>query len=341
MSYWELTKQAFDEALQRIGEAMRIHAPVRYEKAGVFSDTDSLRYGDAVTSLGAMELKEKTHFSPKEAIFPIEQKMFHFNEEDFYPYRQDKQRPTLIFLRACDIHGVHSLDKVFLENGPWPDPYYQEARRKAKFVLIGCEESFDNCFCVSMGSNQSDDFAMALKVEDGKVFLHIKDPQFLPYFKGSPTEAFTVPFVQENKFTLTLPESLELSQVIDHPLWEEYNSRCIACGRCNFVCPTCTCTTTQDVAFKEDERVGERRRIWASCHVDGFSDMAGGHSFRPSNGERMRFKTMHKVVDFKKRFGIPMCVGCGRCDDVCPSYISYANCIKKLSRLEEEQKDGQ
>ena len=119
-------------------------------------------------------------------------------------------------------------------------------------------------------------------------------------------------------------------------IWQEYGARCIKCGRCNFVCPTCTCFTMQDIFYRDNANVGERRRVWASCQIDGYTEMAGGHGFRKSQGDRMRFKVMHKIYDFEKRFGYPMCVGCGRCDDVCPEYISYSNCVNRLAKEESE-----
>ena len=90
------------------------------------------------------------------------------------------------------------------------------------------------------------------------------------------------------------------------------------------------CFTMQDLYYSENGKVGERRRVWASCMVDGFTDVAGGGSYRKKNGERMRFKVLHKVLDYKQRNGYHMCVGCGRCDDICPEYISFSNCINKL-----------
>ncbi len=86
--------------------------------------------------------------------------------------------------------------------------------------------------------------------------------------------------------------------------------------------------------YKDNPKAGERRRVWASCQVDGYSDIAGGHSFRQSQGERMRFKVLHKISDHKKRFGYHMCVGCGRCENVCPEYISYIECLQKLKEKE-------
>ena len=92
----------------------------------------------------------------------------------------------------------------------------------------------------------------------------------------------------------------------------------------------------QDIFYRDNANVGERRRVWASCQIDGYTEMAGGHGFRKNQGDRMRFKVMHKIYDFEKRFGYPMCVGCGRCDDVCPEYISYSNCVNRLAKEESE-----
>lgn len=70
--------------------------------------------------------------------------------------------------------------------------------------------------------------------------------------------------------------------------------------------------------------------------VDGFTDVAGGGAYRKKNGERMRFRVMHKVSDFKTRFGYHMCVGCGRCDTVCPEYISFSTCVNKVTEKMKE-----
>jgi anaerobic sulfite reductase subunit A len=67
--------------------------------------------------------------------------------------------------------------------------------------------------------------------------------------------------------------------------------------------------------------------------VDGFADVAGGGSYRQKNGQRMRFKVFHKILDFKKRFGCHLCVGCGRCDAICPEYISFSHILNALSRV--------
>ena len=180
-----------------------------------------------------------------------------------------------------------------------------------------------------MDSNKSDNYSMAINLRDDEIYLDIKDSA-LDIFEGEICD-FEVDYVKENIINLEVPENIDIVELSKHTMWDEYDARCIACGKCNFVCPTCTCFTMQDIYYKENENVGERRRVWASCQVDGYTDMAGGHSFRKKQGERMRYKVMHKIHDFNKRFGYQMCVGCGRCDDACPQYISLSECIEKVA----------
>ena len=173
---------------------------------------------------------------------------------------------------------------------------------------------------------------------EGKIYSDVSDKSFEQAFSAAPgaERADVTPrFVTENEVRVEIPEEVP-REIIKSDLWDEYTARCINCGRCNFVCPTCTCYTMQDVFYSDNGRVGERRRVSASCMVDGYTDVAGGGQYRRKNGERMRFKVLHKISDFKKRFGYQMCVGCGRCDDICPEYISFSNIINKVNAASRE-----
>ena len=119
-------------------------------------------------------------------------------------------------------------------------------------------------------------------------------------------------------------------------MWDEYNKRCIGCGSCTVACSTCTCYTTRDIVYDENGKVGERKRVQASCQIEGFDEMAGGHSFRNTVAERMRYKVLHKIHDYKEKFGENMCVGCGRCTDRCPEAISFTATINKVTKAVEE-----
>lgn len=324
-----LDKSSFNKGLKSLKSEYKILAPVTTPSKGIYSDTDLTKY-EEISSFEEIELNKKSSFSVKEVIFPINQVLFYFTEKE-YKESDIENIKLLVFLRACDLNGIKRLDEIYLNNGAEKDYYYKRLREKVKFVLIGCKESFRNCFCVSMNSNKCDDYSMAIDFRDDEIYLDIKDDE-LNVFKGESVD-FEVSFVKKNTISVKIPDDIEPISIANNTMWEEYNSRCIGCGRCNFVCPTCSCFTMQDIYYKENENVGERRRVWASCQIDGYTDMAGNHSFRKNQGERMRFKVMHKIYDFNKRFGYHMCVGCGRCDDACPQYISFSECIDKVNKL--------
>jgi len=331
---FKLKIEKFDEHLEKLRDKYKVYAPVLLKGKGTFADTDTIRYKE-IKSIKEIEFNTKSTFSPKEIILPITQTLFYFTEDECKEPKEDEKK-ILIFLRSCDIHAMKRLDEVYLRNGD-EDYYYKTLREKVKFVLMGCRDSFENCFCASMGSNKTDEYDMYTKIVDDKVFVDCKSAELMNYFNIDIEGTLVVEpeYVSSNDIKVTIPEDLD-QRVFKSKMWDEYSSRCIACGRCNFVCGTCSCFTMQDVFSKDNKNVGERRRIWSSCHVDGFSDMAGGHGFRKDKKDRMRFKIMHKVYDFKKRAGYHMCIGCGRCDDICPEYISFSSCVNKLNEVMNE-----
>lgn len=329
---YRLLKEKAEIIFEQWAEKYEIFAPVVMEGEGCFSDTDIIRYGK-VNNLDRIEWKNKSDYSFKEVFLAINETLFYFTE-DQTTIPKGPEKDILIFLRACDIHAVKRLDEIYLRNG-FEDFYYARIRERAKFILMGCENTCDSGFCVSMGTNKADSYDAYIKVDGDVVFMDLKWDALIADMEGVEIVDVTPDYVMENKEKVTLPKNLS-NETFKNEIWREYGDRCIACGRCNFVCPTCTCFTMQDIFYKDNAKVGERRRVWASCQIDGYTEMAGGHGFRKSQGERMRFKVMHKIYDYEKRFGYPMCVGCGRCDDVCPEYISYSNCVNRLAKEESE-----
>ncbi|AFM39472.1 sulfite reductase, subunit A [Desulfosporosinus acidiphilus SJ4] len=330
------TAAAFNQLLESLRKNHRVYAPTLLKGKGKFSDTDLVGYAE-VSNIEDVVFNQKSYYSPKETFYPMTQRLFYFNENEFTESVVD-EKGIIVLLRACDIQAVERLDKIMLENGPSPDYYYERLRNKLKLIVMDCQEGFDSCFCVSMGANKTENYNASLRLENGFYLSDVKeDIEGLFASHGENVEV-SPQFVERNKLVIQVPENLDLEKTAANPIWEEYGSRCIACGRCTVVCPSCSCYTMQDIFYEDNPKCGERRRVWASCHIDGFTDMAGGHSFRRNNGERMRFKVMHKIKDFKQRFGVPMCVGCGRCDNACPEYISLANCIHRLGKEEAESR---
>lgn len=332
---FKLNNQQMNDFLSHLQKDYLIYAPKRFVGGGAFSDTDCIRYGE-IKTIEEIEHKEKSQYSFKEVLTPISQTLFFFTE-DVVKEAGAPKKGAVIFLRSCDLHALKRLDDMYLNNGP-ADFYYNRLRQKLKVILMGCSQSCENGFCVSMGTNKADNYDLSIDWTEDGVHLDCKNEWFAELLKGNETADISPAFVTENKVKVNIPENLT-ADVAKSEIWREYDSRCINCGRCNFVCPTCTCFTMQDFFYSENGKVGERRRVWASCMVDGFTDVAGGGSYRKKNGERMRFKVLHKVLDYKQRNGYHMCVGCGRCDDVCPEYISFSHCVNKLEdAMKEVQK---
>lgn len=328
-------EEMFNLLLEKWCNDFVIYAPKVFAGKGRFSDTDCIRYGE-IHAAEEIVFDRKSDYSFKEILMPISQTLFYFTEGETKEADAPSKK-AIIFLRSCDLHALKRLDDMYLNNGP-ADYYYHRLREHIKIVLIGCDHSFENCFCASMGTNHSENYDLSIdKQADGSYLVDCSDTAFAAQIEecGCPQKDVTPAFVTENSVTVTIPSNLS-ADVAKSKMWDEYDSRCINCGRCNFVCPTCTCFTMQDFFYSENGKVGERRRIWASCMVDGFTDVAGGGSYRQKNGQRMRFKALHKVLDYKQRNGYHMCVGCGRCDDICPEYISFSNCVNRLESAMEE-----
>ena len=328
---YHLSKEKAEQIFGQWVEKYNIFAPVRMEGEGCFSDTDIIRY-EKVNHLDEIEWTKKSDYSFKEVLLAINETLFYFTEDQTM-IPKGPEKDTLIFLRSCDLHAVIRLDEIYLKNG-LEDFYYARVRERARFVLMDCESTCASGFCVSMGTNQSDNYDAYIKLVGDVVIMDLRWEE-LKAAVADETEVNVKPtHVTENVEKVTLPRNLS-NESFTKEIWKEYGERCIKCGRCNFVCPTCTCFTMQDIFYKDNAKVGERRRVWASCQIDGYTEMAGGHGFRKNQSDRMRFKVMHKIYDYEKRFGYPMCVGCGRCDDVCPEYISYSNCVNRLAKEEQ------
>jgi anaerobic sulfite reductase subunit A len=324
-------------AFRAIAEDYAIVAPKVVGGRGRFSDTDLVTY-EPVDSLSEIEFSAKTYFSAKSVLFPVRETMFAYDGESVEEAPADV-RPTIVFLRACDIHALRVLDAMFLAQGDREDCYYARRRKNVTCFLMECARPFDECFCVSTGTSRTDAYSVFLGPREDGYAVQIPDGAFERYFPRGAEAAVAPRFAREDPRPVVLPKSVDES-VFGHELWQEYSRRCIACGRCNTSCPTCSCFTVQDIP--DDRRPGrtERRRIWSSCQVKRFSRLAGDHEFRAPKGDRMRYKVLHKIRDFGLRFGFPMCVGCGRCDLVCPEYISMANCIEKIAAIGATDREG-
>lgn len=344
MVKYKIDCQNINESLKELLKDYDVYAPKRFLKQGRYSDTDIIRY-DKIELAEEIVFDEKTDYSPKEVISPITQTLFYFTEDEFRESKNSSKK-ILIFMRPCDVNAMERQNRIYLQNGFKEDIYYKRVQEKVKIVLMECADDWDTCYCVSMGCNKTDNYSLAVRNESDGWSVCIKDEEFEPYFNGKGKDTdFEYKFVEENELKVTPPKIKDketLNKLKEHSMWKEYDKRCISCGACTTCCSTCTCFTTTDIIYNENSNIGERKRTTASCQVEGFSDMAGGHKFRTTAGERMRYKVLHKFYDYKQRFkDYHMCVGCGRCIDRCPEFISIASTVEKMNKAIEEIENGE
>ena len=340
---YNLSFQEVNTLFEDLKIEYKIYAPKRFKKQGRYSDTDIIKY-DEVSTVEEIEFKEKSHYPVKEVITPITQTLYYFTEDEFRESSIGHNKKILIFARPCDINAQRRQDMIYLHNGNFEDTFYKRIRERVKFICIECVDGFDTCFCVSMNSNKTDDYSLAVRFNESSLLFDVKDEEFSKFFSDKTEEEFELKFIEENEAKVTIPEINDKEVLIklkNHPMWNEYNKRCLGCGSCTIACSTCSCYTTRDIVYDSLGKIGERRRVQASCHIDGFDEMAGGHNFRTTKADKMRYKVLHKIHDYKAQFGDEhMCVGCGRCTDRCPEHISITATINKVNNAVNEIMEG-
>lgn len=252
---------------------------------------------------------------------------------------------ALIGVRACDLSGILRLDDV-LKDGAHADPVYSETRRRSFVLAVNCGHAGNTCFCASMGTGpearEGYDLAMT-EVLQGKSHYFVVD---VGSDKGAALAA-RVPHRDAMKSDLKRADAAianaaaEMGRTLDtdglqeiiyrnleSPRWERIAARCLACGNCTMVCPTCFCTTVEDTTDLTGQRA-ERWRKADSCFVDGFTYIYGG-SIRSSTMSRYRQWMTHKLATWVDQFGDFGCVGCGRCITWCPVGIDITEEAHKL-----------
>jgi sulfhydrogenase subunit beta (sulfur reductase) len=241
--------------------------------------------------------------------------------------------PTIFFgAHACDIHALKILDMLYLTD--FVDPYYKRNRDQLTVIGYGCWPD-EKCFCQSLSTSTVDrGFDLFLTPLDGRHLVTVGTSRgddivrasqdlFQPATARDTRDYLDRLRKREEAFTLALdvtdlPYVLELKR--DDPVWEQLGSKCLCCGSCSMVCPTCSCFNVYDVV--QGDRSAQRVRVWDSCLYRDYAMVAGGHSFRAERADRVRNRYYHKQESFVREFGMPSCVGCGRCIENCPTGIN-------------------
>lgn len=245
----------------------------------------------------------------------------------------EPRRMAFFGVRACDLQAIAVLDRVLMQ-GDFAGPDYCTIRDNLFVVAVNCTRPSGTCFCTSMGTGPKAthgfDLALTELFEGDRHYFMVEvgtvPGQEVASALGAAPASSTETAAAEEAVRVAA-ESMGrkmpvdglydvLKAKFDDPHWEEIAERCLTCGNCTMVCPTCFCVNIEDrTDLKGDE--ASRVRLWDSCFTLDFSYIYGG-SIRLSGQSRYRQWMIHKLGYWLDQFGVLGCVGCGRCITWCP-----------------------
>ena len=250
-------------------------------------------------------------------------------------------RPYVFFgLHACDINALNKLDKVLM-GSVYPMPYYA-AKRKNMFIIgIDCKPQ-PFCFCRSMGADTVlHGFDLFLTDMGDKYFVEILSAEAYEISKELKTETpkesdhlqYMRTVAEKNKKFTARVDTTDLTKILDmefqSPVWKQWGDKCLGCGTCANVCPTCYCYGVEETVDVGLRKARKTKSLY-SCNIVDFAEVAGGHNFRPERSSRLKYRYYHKHRGFVEAYEESLCVGCGRCGEACLAGITVPEVIASV-----------
>jgi sulfhydrogenase subunit beta (sulfur reductase) len=251
------------------------------------------------------------------------------------------QIPEIVIwgIHPCDAWGFDSLRAIFT----WDthDIFYEKRADKLTIIGISCSKADDFCFCTSVnlgpgstkGSDilltktKSGDYIAELITEKGKVIANSMREVFTEEIQTKKEDFLAK--VEKCFDTKTLIPKMQKKETFDSPFWVANSLRCIGCGACAYVCPTCACFDIQDEGYGARN---VRFRSWDSCGLKLFTLHTSGHNPREVQSQRWRQRLMHKFAYMPERNKVTGCVGCGKCSRACPVDMNIAEQLQEINQ---------
>ena len=283
----------------------------------------------------------------KQFLHPPRQRLWSGGRDGTVDPEEEPPRYAFLGVRGCDLAAIATLDRV-LGRGQFPDSSFVSRHRQIFVVAVNCTEPGGLCFCASMGTGPAVgpnyDIALTERL-DGDAVSYLVDVgtqegadvlAAVPHRRAGSAEISSSRADVEaasHRMGRQMPD-MDLRDLLvrsrESPQWEEVANRCLTCGNCTMVCPTCYCTSTEDVSDLTGQHA-ERWQHWASCYEFDFTYIHGG-SVRQSGASRYRHWLTHKLGTWHDQFDMSGCVGCGRCIAWCPTGIDITEEMNKMAR---------
>lgn len=330
-----LPKEEVKSLVEALGE-FKVYGP---------RQKDSEFYFDEVHSAEDLVLDYvNTIISPKKFFLQPSEVLFSFKREEGLILEEsvEKRNIAILGIHPCDVNALLLLDKVF--SGDFEDPYYLGRRKNAVIIALNCVRAEDTCFCTSFNSGPSlgsgydllltdlgDKYLLEIGSEGGRRIADklgkLKESASKDLDEKEDRINIVRGEIKRKVDTSSLPQIL--SQKMESKIWFELGEKCLACGSCTMVCPTCYCFNVVD-KLELNLNDGERKRFWDSCLLYEFAEVALDGNFRRDRRARIRQFMCHKLLHSKEQYGFFHCVGCGRCVKWCPVKIDITEAMNKI-----------
>lgn len=272
--------------------------------------------------------------------------LFYFFREQVFPYQESEVRRLIVGAAACDLKAMEVLDRALI-NEDFIDPAYQNWRDNSYIISSDCEEIGETCHCTLMDGKPYVEGQFDLNIASyGNRYLietgSKKGEELLELIRKSSSleEAGSTARARVRKNRQEIVEELKQQNskfdyspaykrmrrvALEH--WVESQDKCVGCGACTNICPTCYCLILNDESDDDDFT---KVRSLDSCQLQGYSMMAGGDTPRPKMRDRFRNRYLCKYDYMKSNFDKYGCVGCGRCIDACPGEIDLREVVARI-----------
>jgi len=337
--------EQLESLLETISQQMELYVPQANEECYTFE-----RF--VPTNGAAFNYNPiRTTMSPKDFVFPLREIAAVFPD----PKEPDHLEPYAVLgLKSCDLCSLEILDRVFTEE-PFEDPHYLTRRQQMVTITTDCTAPAATCFCnvmhgqsyamsgfdlnvaplergylMDIGSEKGQSLTEgmnSLLSEASSDQMHERD--------AARTHAQAI-LAEQNRhlhFDSPLADMMESAQ--DDEVFNQQAETCVECQACTRVCPTCHCFYLYD---RKQQDYFNKLKMWDSCMRFSYARVAGGANPRTSLGDRLRHRLMHKFAYFVQRYGVDMCVGCGRCVDAEVGAVDIRVVLERINEAFGKQK---
>jgi ferredoxin len=319
MAKSKIAKDKIPEFLKAVSADYAVLAPQTRDGIIAFGPVES---ADTVM----LDYRNST-ISAKELFLPRAEVVYEFDGESYVDNPLPDDKRVVFGMRPCDCRALALLDMNF-DTEQIKDPFYVTRRENTVVLGLACSQPLQSCFCTATGGDPfGTDGADVLMADVGESLLieavTEKGEDFLAQYGKFFSSGGSAGWDEQAKEAKGKVDSdldlkginASLNERFENEVWEVVSRKCLGCGACSYLCPSCYCF---DLVDEKAGKGVKKVRAWDCCMFSLFTHHASGHNPRPVNSARLRQKLMHKFSYYPERYGVNGCVGCGRCVRSCP-----------------------